>query len=232
MAVAVGLIVASRFIRSIHLPKRRDRTFLPMIRRPGFLRWDHHGVIRRQRTHRIGGLRGRVRAFKPRPRKSRQQHVLIDVQQPLFIEQARTILARRTFPSRREAGLLDFLLELGRALANATAFHSITEQRQTLVLAHHVECVQLPSGRLVCRGEFVTEVVGVHEEGQTLRLEVVQARNALGLRFRPAQRGQQHSGENRDDGNDDEQFDQGERSKATVDAALAVVHGKDGFSSP
>ena len=53
-------------------------------------------------------------------------------------------------------------------------------------------------------------IVGLHPHRKTKLLEVAEAPSADGLVFGPAQRRQQHRGQYRNDGDNDQQFDQSE----------------------
>ncbi len=56
-------------------------------------------------------------------------------------------------------------------------------------------------------------VVGVHHAPQPQLFEVVQAADAPGLVLRPGQRGQQQGRQNGDNGDDDQEFDEGKRTR-------------------
>ena len=60
-------------------------------------------------------------------------------------------------------------------------------------------------------------------EGQLELLQVVHAGDALGLRLRLGQGGQEHAGQNGNDRNDHQKFDEGER------APRPEVHGVHGW---
>src|SRR2546421_2145387 len=60
------------------------------------------------------------------------------------------------------------------------------------------------------RRKPVLVVIRVHENCKAHLPEVVQAACLLAILLRAGQRGQEHTGQNRDDGNHDQQFDQGE----------------------
>src|SRR5262249_7254158 len=62
--------------------------------------------------------------------------------------------------------------------------------------------------------ELAVIFVRVNGKGSTQLLQVINAGNASGRFFGGAQRRQQHGGENADNGNDNQQFDQGERRRA------------------
>src|SRR5690348_1302629 len=60
-------------------------------------------------------------------------------------------------------------------------------------------------------GEFVAVVVGPHAEAQTDLPELIQASGLFGAPLRQPKRGQQERREDRNDGNNHQQFNQGER---------------------
>jgi hypothetical protein len=59
-------------------------------------------------------------------------------------------------------------------------------------------------------GQALAMVLCVHQGGQGNLPHVGLADGALPALFGPSQRGQEHRREDRDDGDDDQQFDQGE----------------------
>jgi hypothetical protein len=78
-----------------------------------------------------------------------------------------------------------------------------------------------PTGR---DGIRIEVVIRIHDPGQS-DLMVVGALGAFGLFFGLRQRGQQHRGENRDDGDHDQQFDQGETSARSLRLVLTPPRG-------
>jgi hypothetical protein len=60
----------------------------------------------------------------------------------------------------------------------------------------------------------IVMIGAVHDPGQLQLLQTAHAMDALGLRFRLAERGQQHASEDRDDGNDHEKLDQCKAGRA------------------
>ena len=65
----------------------------------------------------------------------------------------------------------------------------------------------------IIQDQGVIIVVSVHVPGQLQLAEVVDAIDGLRAGFAPAQYRQQQAGENGDDGNDDEQFNEGESTR-------------------
>ena len=66
------------------------------------------------------------------------------------------------------------------------------------------------SGRTIRPRDLVIVIVDVQPPANHELVDVVFAHDALGFRFCFGKRGQKHPGENRDDGDDDEKFDQRE----------------------
>ncbi len=58
--------------------------------------------------------------------------------------------------------------------------------------------------------ELVVVVLGIESPGHGKLFVVIHANDALPLGFRLGEGGEEHSGENRDDGDDDQEFDEGE----------------------
>ena len=86
----------------------------------------------------------------------------------------------------------------------------------------HGDCVN----EIIWR-QHVVIVVCVHVPAHLQLPQVVDAINRLGAGFPLAQRGQQQTGKNRDDGDDNEEFDQGESKRAvyiSYGLALFEIH--------
>ena len=65
-------------------------------------------------------------------------------------------------------------------------------------------------------------VIEINHEREADLFEIGNARRLLGLLLGATQRGQQQPGEDRDDGDDHQQFDQGERPARGCDAQFHV----------
>ena len=104
--------------------------------------------------------------------------------------------------------------------SQALARRTILVLRRNRTGAHFVDGgVELDVSRhpevLILRvGHGFVEIVDVHEVRQTHLLEIVGALNRLRLLLRPRQRGQQQTGQNRDDRDNNQQLDQ---SKSTTE---------------
>jgi hypothetical protein len=72
--------------------------------------------------------------------------------------------------------------------------------------------VGIPSG---AHRITVAVIVRIQLEGHTDLVLIIDATGRERLGFRPSKSRQKHAGQNRDDGNDHQQFDESETSKAT-----------------
>jgi len=87
----------------------------------------------------------------------------------------------------------------------------VDDQRQNLERAPVIIVEPVaPAVGMRVRRQHVLVFVGIHVGGEAELPHVVQALNAPGLFLGLGYRGQQHGGENRDDGDDHQQFDEGE----------------------
>jgi len=67
-----------------------------------------------------------------------------------------------------------------------------------------------PLGKINLPRVFIPLIVGPHAQAQADLLQVIDTANVLGFRFATGQRRQQQAGQDGDNGDDHEEFDQGE----------------------
>lgn len=191
-----------------------------MVGCPSLLGGEHQRVIPADGTQGIRGFSGRTGPFKTwvrvqtRAAKTGQDHIIIDMQQSLFVEEPGRVISGRTPPrGGKDFFLFDVGLEFSRVFADGTAGHAVADQSQALIFAHDIKCVQFPRSRLIGGREDVAEIIRIKMKSQRLLFEIGDAVDPLGLFPCPGQRGQQHARQNRDNGDDDQQFDQSETPK-------------------
>ena len=131
---------------------------------------------------------------------------MVNVKQSFICEESQVVGARGTLPDRERLLVGDH-----RAGLEAGTRQTVGNKGDCLVAAHDVERADgVVPCRIVGGGEYAFIVIRVHDECHRLAFEIVHAGNADGFRLGFAQRGQKHPGQNRNDGDDDEQFNQSE----------------------
>jgi len=203
MAIAKGLIVPIR---------RAQRAARTMVGSPMLLGRKYHRMFGSQRANAI--CRFGRRMFPPEiaAGQAGQNHVVINVKQPFIREKPQVVWSRRTFPD----GERSFVCSRCPGF-EAAAGHAVGNEGYCLIAAHDVKRPNrvVPSG-LVGAGEDAPVIVRIHYERCRLTLDIGQTRNSDRLSLGFAQSRQEQRGEDRDDGNDHEQFNERERLNVSM----------------